>query len=243
MLKICGISDLHGNLVDTVPECDVLCIAGDISPLKFQRNMPSMISWLAKRFAKWADELPCEKVIFVAGNHDFIFQSPEYRDDAIAAATALGNVVYLENSSYEYNGMKFYGSPWVTGPANWAFYDYTQQLPMIEETMPEDTDIAIFHQPLSCGRNGTVLQIPDWMVGQTFVIDDALDMEKHLHPDFGSTALDRIVMEKKPSYVLTGHVHSGNHEWYDVADGIKVANVSLLDENYKLKYKPMLFEI
>lgn len=61
--------------------------------------------------------------------------------------------------------------------------------------------------------------------------------------DFGSASLDRIVMAKRPKYVLTGHVHSGNHEWYGVAGCIKVANVSLLDENYNLKYKPKVFEI
>lgn len=246
MLKICGISDLHGNLVDNIPECDYLCIAGDISPLKYQRNLSSMVPWLAKRFALWAEKLPCKKVILVAGNHDFVFQNPDYRDDAIAAATAFGNVLYLENTTCEYDGIRFYGSPWVIGPPNWAFYDHTQQLPMIEETMPEDIDVAVFHQPLSCGKNGTVLQLPDWMIGQTFVVDDILsysDMDKQLHPDFGSASLDRIVMAKRPKYVLTGHVHSGNHEWYDVAEGIKVANVSLLDENYKLKYKPTVFEI
>ena len=50
-MKIIGISDMHGQLDGfEIPVGDVLCIAGDISPLKAQRNMPQMISWLRKTF-------------------------------------------------------------------------------------------------------------------------------------------------------------------------------------------------
>lgn len=232
-MRLIAISDTHGNLPE-IPQGDVLCIAGDISPLKYQRNLPSMVPWLAKRFATWADKLPVEKVVLVAGNHDFVFQSPEYRDAAIAAVTSLGKVVYLENSTYEHNGKLFYGSPWVIGPAGWAFYDETKQLEMIEETMPEGVDVAIFHQPLEYGGNGRVLQVPSWMIGQTF--DSSFLTDDHLHPSYGSTALDNIVEKKAPKLVVTGHVHSGNHEIVSLNDTM-VANVSLLDEDYKLKYR------
>lgn len=238
-MRIIAISDTHGNLPE-IPQGDVLCIAGDISPLKYQRNLPSMVPWLAKRFATWADKLPVEKVVLVAGNHDFVFQNLEYKDAAIAAVTSLGKVVYLENSTYEHNGKLFYGSPWVIGPAGWAFYDGTKQLKMIEETMPEGVDIAIFHQPLEYGGNGRVLQVPSWMIGQTF--DSSFLTDDHLHPSYGSTALDNIVEKKAPKLVVTGHVHSGNHEIVSLNDTM-VANVSLLDEDYKLKYRPFELNI
>lgn len=38
-MKICGISDIHGNLIENIPECDVLCICGDIVTLNAQRNI------------------------------------------------------------------------------------------------------------------------------------------------------------------------------------------------------------
>ena len=238
-MKVIGISDIHGLLLDprNFPEGDVLCIAGDISPLKAQRNMPQMISWLKKRFSTWIEELPVDKVFLVAGNHDFVFNDKDYKFEAIWALNALsGKITYLEDSSYIYKEKLFYGSPWVIGPSGWAFYD--KELNNIVHYMPENVDVAIFHQPLEYGGNGRVLQVPSWMIGQTYPSHMLTD--EALHPSYGSTALDSIVEEKKPKLVLTGHVHSGNHELISFGESM-IANVSILDEDYKQKYQP--FEI
>ena len=44
-MKICGISDIHGNLIENIPECDVLCVCGDIMPLSVQRNIEQSRHW------------------------------------------------------------------------------------------------------------------------------------------------------------------------------------------------------
>lgn len=240
-MKIVAISDIHGLLLQHMPEGDVLCIAGDISPLKAQRNMPQMLSWLQKRFVPWIETLPYEKVFLVAGNHDFVFENKDFYQVAEDILTESSKCVYLNNSIYEYNGKVFYGSPWVTGPAGWAFYDETKKLKMIEQSMPEGVDVAIFHQPLEIGGNGRVLQVPSWMVGATFPTDWLKDLN-HLHPSYGSIALDDIVEKKAPKLVVTGHVHSGNHEIVNLNDTM-VVNVSILDEDYKEKYSPFKINI
>ena len=242
-MKIIGISDIHGLLLDpkNFPQGDVLCIAGDISPLKAQRNMPQMIAWIRKRFITWAEKLPVDKIFLVAGNHDFVFENSEYREEAIASLNILSDkIIYIENSNIWYKDKLFYGSPWVTGPANWAFYDPTKKLDIIKKTMADNVDVAIFHQPLEACNNGRVLQAPSWMIGQT--IPSHLLTDEVLYPSFGSIALDKIVEENKPKIVLTGHVHSGNHILSAFCDS-KVINVSILDEDYKQYYKPFEFEI
>jgi len=239
-MKIIGISDLHGYLPDpgTFPEGDVLCIAGDISPLKAQGNMPQMISWIRKEFVKWIEELPVKKVFLVAGNHDFVFEHNEYRAEAISSLNILSDkITYLEDSSYLYENKLFYGSPWVIGPKGWAFYD--KDLNNIVETIPMDADVCILHQPLHFGDNGRVLQVPSWMIGQTisFPVTD-----EFFHPDYGSTVLDELAILRHPKLVLTGHVHSGNHNISKLFD-TKIANVSVLDEDYKPKYDPFVINL
>lgn len=238
-MKIVAISDIHGLLLQHIPECEVLCIAGDISPLKAQRNMPQMLSWLQKRFVPWMNSLPCERVIVVAGNHDFVFENKDFYEAAEDSIKSCPKCVYLNNDTYGYKGKTFYGSPWVVGPAGWAFYDETKKLKMIENTMPGNVDVAIFHQPLEYGNNGRVLQIPSWMVGSTY-FSELLKDPNYLHPSYGSAALDEIVKNKAPKLVVTGHVHSGNHEIVNLNDTM-VVNVSIIDEDYTEKYKP--FEI
>ena len=67
-MKIIGVSDIHGNLID-IPKCDVLCIAGDIINLNDQKNFLKSEHWWKTRFLTWAMKQPCDKIIIVPGNH------------------------------------------------------------------------------------------------------------------------------------------------------------------------------
>ena len=73
-LKIVAISDIHG-LLPELPECDVVCCAGDISPLEYQKDQTQMVSWFCLEFLPWVEKLPCKKFILVGGNHDFFLQN------------------------------------------------------------------------------------------------------------------------------------------------------------------------
>lgn len=129
-MKICGISDIHGNLYNGIPKCDVLCICGDIIPLNEQRSMDASATWWTRRFTKWANELPCKKIIVVPGNHDFYLEKL-YNEEAWAETKEVmrgmtGNKVeMLIDESYTYEGTTFYGTPWIKPieyqPGKWAF--------------------------------------------------------------------------------------------------------------------------
>ena len=62
-------SDLHGDLPDNVKPCELVLICGDISPLNIQSNHTKMRRWMLNEFLPWTTQLPCDKVLFIAGNH------------------------------------------------------------------------------------------------------------------------------------------------------------------------------
>ena len=92
-MKVVAFSDPHGYLpkLKDFPECDVVCIAGDICPLDVQRDLVESISWFLLEFKPWAESLPCKKVIFVGGNHDDKKCCREY---ARLGITVLGCLEY-----------------------------------------------------------------------------------------------------------------------------------------------------
>ena len=117
-MKICGISDIHGNLLDNVPECDVLCIAGDVITLNAQRNFDASEHWWKNRFVPWIMKLPCKKILVVPGNHDMYLENlylnnrwEEFCD--YMSINTEGKLHFLIDQSFEYQGVTFYGTPWI----------------------------------------------------------------------------------------------------------------------------------
>lgn len=131
-MKIIGISDLHGNLIN-IPKCDVLCIAGNVITLNAQRIFDASEYWWKKRFVPWVMKLPCKKVLVVPGNHDMYLENlyttnrwEEFCD--YMAINTEGKLHFLIDQLFEYEGIKFYGTPWIN-PIDfqrnkWAFESY-----------------------------------------------------------------------------------------------------------------------
>ena len=84
----------------------------------------------------WFGEQDFEKVICVAGNHDYPFERN--------LLSHMKNAVYLENEHYEYKGLKFFGSPYQL-PFFGAFNASEDQLSNIYEKVDDDTDVIISH--------------------------------------------------------------------------------------------------
>ena len=128
-MKICGISDIHGDLNINIPECDVLCICGDVINLNDQRDIPASKHWWETRFVKWVASLPCKKVIVIPGNHDFFLERMYtecwgwFKDHM----TLLTNkkLEFLIDGSFYYEDIHFYGTPWIEPikfqEGRWAF--------------------------------------------------------------------------------------------------------------------------
>lgn len=128
-MKICGISDIHGDLNINIPECDVLCICGDVINLNDQRDIPASKHWWETRFVKWVASLPCKKVIVIPGNHDFYLERMYnecwgwFKDHM----SLLSNkkLEFLIDESFYYEDIHFYGTPWIEPisfqEGKWAF--------------------------------------------------------------------------------------------------------------------------
>lgn len=183
-MKICGISDIHGNLLNNIPECDVLCIAGDVITLNAQRNFDASEYWWKNRFVPWVMKLPCKKVLVVPGNHDiyleYLYNKDRWEEfcDYMAVITR-GKLHFLIDKTFEYGEIKFYGTPWIDPIVfqenKWAFQvkDYKKDNPYSK--IP-NCDVLITH--------------------------DSPFKNKHLN----------ISAQNKCNYHLFGHWHEGYYE-------------------------------
>lgn len=233
-MKVVAFSDIHGNLNIDVPQCDVVCICGDILPLNIQNNLIKSISWLLLDFEPWTRTLPCRKVIFISGNHDKIFETlgMDKNYDACEITDLLwgkhkrdSKLVYLCNSFYEFEGKRFYGTPWCPQLKNWSFYADHDTMVKEFNKIPQDLDVLITHCPPKIGEVGCVRQLC-WNHGK----------------NFGCQELADAIKCRNIKWCVCGHVHSGDHNITDYV-GTKYVNVSVVDEDYELIYKPFEFDI
>ena len=242
-----AISDMHGMLPE-LPECDVVCCAGDISPLEYQSDQTQMLGWFYLVFLPWVESLPCKKFVMISGNHDFFLQnihrrlideSDGYRRYTWRSASDVmkkllpGNLrgkhnklVYLCDSSFEYEGKRFYGTPWIADLSRWAFYLDNDSLMEKYKNIPKKCDVIITHMPPKIEGLGEVIQGGCFNTGE----------------NYGSQELAEVLKTKDFKYALCGHVHSGQHLPVDL-DGKKLVNVSLKNEDYNEMYYPFCFEI
>lgn len=231
-MKVCVISDLHGNLIDNIESCELVLICGDISPLDIQRNIPEMKYWLGTKFAEWINSLSSEKVIFIAGNHDFCLSSIIDKDIRnVITAPTNGKAIYLENSYIDYlsdNGKiyRVYGTPACHIFGNWAFMYSDEKLKELYQNIPGNCDILISHDAPKLNNCGLV---PSNIWHSTPV-------------DAGNEVLASAILDKKPKYAFCGHIHEGNHQLTDI-EATKIANVSILDDAYDISYEPLYLDI
>lgn len=247
-VKCVGISDTHGLLPKDLPEGDILCICGDISPLDYQQDHTSMLGWFYLEFLPWVYSVPFEKVLLVAGNHDFFLQTVHMRPKQVTPTFVeyswrsasdvtkklfpgmlkgkYSKLVYLCDSSFEYEGRRFYGTPYIQDLQKWAFYRNSEEIMERFRNIPKRCDVILTHQPPKIGALGQVLQTQNFNTGN----------------DYGSQELADVLMTRDFKYALCGHVHSGQHLPVEI-DGKTFVNVSLLNENYKYQYYPFEFEV
>lgn len=214
-MKIVCISDTHNNNEKiAVPDGDVLVHSGDAT---INGTVDEV-----KRFADWFRSLPQRHKIFVAGNHDWLFQ----RDNDLARTLLGSEIVYLQDSAVEIEGVEFYGSPWQPRFYEWAFnLNRGPELAAKWSLIPEDTHVLITHGP----PRGILDRVPQPLGFDNEGCDDLLARIRHL------ASRGRLRAH------IFGHIHFGYglHEEF----GVRFVNASNCDEEYLPNNLPVVVDI
>jgi len=232
-LKICALSDLHGYLPEITEPADIMLLAGDVIPLKIQFNKPASKTWLETEFAYWIKGLPVDKVYMVAGNHDAYFEGINQMQLAAFKQACDFKLIYLKNDwiihRHEGYSIKIFGTPYCHIFGNWPFMRTDEYMEEKFKAIPDEVDIIISHDPpYGICQVDQILEITRWS-------NESL---RHC----GNPPLAKRLSEIKCSLLVCGHIHSGDHDPFDY-NGCIIANVSALNENYKLHYEPFYYEL
>lgn len=226
-MKICAISDLHGYLPEDLPESDLLLIAGDIMPLRFQSNMARSKEWLEKEFKQWCKDQETYEIVLVGGNHDFYFER-NVTDTKVIFSDYGPWFHYLHNETeiinIEGEEIKIFGTPYCHQFGDWAFMREDDTLREKFQACPDNVDIILSH---------------DAPYGITDVCLERLAYTSEGH--IGNVPLRERLNMVNYKYLLHGHLHSSDHTLTEFKGGL-VANVSLLGEKYTPSYPPLLFD-
>jgi predicted phosphodiesterase len=208
-MKIAALSDMHGYLPD-IPPCDLLLLGGDITPVE-DHSIPYQAEWLDTTFRRWLQRVPARKVIGVAGNHDFIFQSAPER---VPAGLPW---VYLQDSGCEHEGLRFWGTPWQPWFYDWAFNLHEPDLVPRWALIPAGTDVLLLHGP-------------------PYGYGDGVPQRNGAVRHTGSPSLLARIEAVAPRLAIFGHIHEGRGEWR--LGRTVLANVTHVDDGYDPIYPP-----
>lgn len=135
-IRLVCIADIYGSTDFSVPEGDILIIAGDVCSY-------GKVSEL-EIFDEFLSSLPHSLKLLVAGNHDWPFTNHTLAE----SKRLVRHAVYLQDDAFEFYGMKFWGSPWQPWFLNWAFnLPRGSKLAEVWSKIPDDTDVLITHSP------------------------------------------------------------------------------------------------
>lgn len=218
-MKITLISDTHNKhkqVTEDLTSGDLVLHAGDVSSMGYQHEL--------RGFFEWYDGIRgYDKKIFIAGNHDWGFQTNP--NDAQLLLKDYPSINYLQDEAYDlYNidtdkKVTIYGSPWQPTFCDWAFNaDRGKEIKQHWDKIPMDTNILITHGP-AFG-----------------FLDQVYGRGDHL----GCEELTNAIVRVKPKIHICGHIHSGNG--YVKHNDTHFFNAAVLNESYLYAYKPFSFD-
>lgn len=207
------IADLHG-FQPKLDGGDLLIVAGDLTKSDTKAQYDEFVEWVLLQ--------DYEKIIIVAGNHDYLLQEEVVKIDDYSN----DRLIYLCDSATEYKGITFWGSPWTpifkgVNPLCAAFMKVDEKLFDFWNLIPRDTDVLITHGPPYGICDGVPMKYCD---------------DGTLH-HCGSTSLYKYLKYvERPRYHIFGHIHEafGIDEHFASHDGMMQSiNCSYVNGHYR----------
>jgi len=220
-MKLHCISDTHTRHREIeLPGGDVLIHSGDI----MSAPDPSQLS----DFLVWLDEQAYTTKIFIAGNHDHLFEKePELTEKIIKM---FPSVIYLQDSEVAIDGIKFYGAPWIpTNRSGKAFSYMRDEYDIAKshwEKIPTDTDVLITHGPAYNKLDRIMKPI----------------RKDQTELNLGCPILGERIKEINPRLHICGHIHS-SQGILDISEPTTTyINAASLGEDYQYSNKRKYLE-
>jgi len=227
-VRVVCISDTHNfrsYSLANIPQGDILVHSGDFTDRGTVEEL--------NHFKTLLDSLPHPNKIVVAGNHDYNLDDklPERVQQFFGSSC-----VYLQDSSIEILGIKFYGTPWT--PIGMSFHSRGESLTAMFDRIPDDTDFLITHSPPY-----NVLDLaytrPTPLNQETTQCKDCNLKHPQYYKHWGVKSLKNRVLQVNPKVHQFGHVHD---------DGGKIHTIPGFDTYFvnaavDLYHKPIVLEL
>jgi Icc-related predicted phosphoesterase len=241
-LQITHISDTHNKhnqLNGKLPGGMLLIHSGDFTSIGRKHEVEKFIEWFGKQ--------NYTHKVFIAGNHDLVFDNETlYHDKAAHFEHKVfenlpaegkpdwlvellnnlpGGVHYLENNSVKIEGINIWGSPYSPSFGyGWGFNKARgNDIAQCWNEIPTDTDIVITHTPIY-GYN---------------------DRAANTNQNVGCADLYHRLKEVQPHLHFAGHIHEGYGwktmgltSWYD----LQTFNGCSCNLRYEAENNPITFD-
>ncbi|MEM6604460.1 MAG: metallophosphoesterase [Pseudomonadota bacterium] len=188
---------------------EVLIHCGDVLNL-FNEPWNDLV---LERIDAWFGRQEFDLILCIGGNHDV-----ELQRLSASGHKPFENAHYLEGEEYTFEGVKFFGAPWVPHLQGHAFFVEDDSLAEKWEHIPGDVDVLITHTPpygiMDTSSAGLVLGCPH---------------------------LSRKLAQLNPGVHCFGHVHKGSG--VEKRDNTTFINAALVNRDYKICRRPFIVEI
>jgi Icc-related predicted phosphoesterase len=199
-LQIDLISDTHCQEKDMkMPGGDILIHAGDVSYRGTIKEILPFLEWFEAQNYKYK--------ILVPGNHDWGFENAfgVYREEC-----ERRNIILLNDTGIELEGIKIWGSPVQPEFCDWAFNrERGHEIRRHWNLIPDDTELLITHGP------------PHGILDKTFHGEQV-----------GCQDLWHKILKTKVKLHVFGHIHEGHG--YQYFEERLFVNASVVDRRYKM---------